>query len=141
MTRRERLKKLLDRRKQQERIIIVHFDPHGGPEIRPIVIGGTPAQRDAILAKWDAEHPNIPQPTGPWARASEASPGTAPVTAQAIQQAVAAATGHDQPVVDSGAHPGAPAPSGQLKCRCGAVVEGTAGGRITCRLCGTVFRD
>jgi len=120
MTRRERLKKLLDRRKQRDRVIIVNFDPHGGPAIRPVVIGGTSTERDAILARWDAEHPNVsPRRSGHWTETVESSR-------------------------DSSAQPGAPAPSTQftstqLNCRCGAVVEVLAGGRVTCQPCGRLF--
>jgi len=141
MTRRERLKKLLGRRKQKDRITVITFEPFGDGPHRPIVFGGTPAQRDAILTKWDAEHPSSPpQAPGHWSKAYEASPGTAPEGTPAIQQPPGAPAGHDELIVDSGAHPGAPASSTQLTCGCGAVVEASAGGPVTCRSCGTAFR-
>lgn len=142
MTRKERLKKLLERRKQRDQVIVVHIVPApGGDPKRPLVIGGTPARRDAILAKWDAEHPHIaPRPTGPWTHASEGSPGAAPVPPAASQLSAEARTGYDQPVGDSCPQSGAPAPSTRLTCRCGALVEVPAGESITCRPCGTVFR-
>jgi hypothetical protein len=141
MTRRERLKKLLERRKQREQIIVVDFVPAPGSHpIRPLVIGGTPAQRDAILAKWDAEHPNVPpRPTGRWTKAPECSPGTAPMPATASQRTAGVPTVHDRPVGDISAPSGAPASSTRATCHCGALGEAPAGGFITCRSCGAVF--
>jgi hypothetical protein len=141
MTRRERLKKLIDRRKQREQIIVVQLLalPGGHPE-RPMVIGGTPAQRDAILAKWDAENPNIPpRATGPWTKAPESSPGAAPVPAPARQLPAGAPTVHDRPAGDISAPLDASLSSTRRTCDCGALGEEPVGGYITCRTCGTVF--
>jgi hypothetical protein len=138
MTRRERLKKLLERRREKAGVTIIMFEPFGDGPQRPVVLGGTQAQRDAILAKWDAEHPNIPsQPPGPWSKASATSHGIAPAIAPDIQQPAGVPIGHDQPIVESGTQPGAPAPATKLTCRCGVVVETPVAGPVTCRSCGT----
>jgi len=131
MTRRERLKKLIDRRKQREQIIVINLLPApADPPGRPMVIGGSRVQRDAILAKWDAEHPNVPpRPTGAWTKAAEGSPGATP----------SQPTVHDRPAGETTAPPGAAASSTRLTCPCGALGEEPAGGFITCRSCGTVF--